>query len=39
MNVELTKSFINIVHKYSPKCFINHNYELIIEPKIIFISG
>lgn len=33
MNIELTKSFMNIVQKYSPNCFINHNYELIIEPK------
>lgn len=33
MNTELAKGFINIVHKYSPKCFINHNNELIVEPK------
>lgn len=33
MNTEIIKNFINIVYKYSPKCFINHRYELIIEPK------
>jgi len=33
MNIELTKGFIDIVQQYSPKCFINNNYELIVEPK------
>ena len=33
MNTEIIKNFINIVYKYSPKCFINHRLELIIEPK------
>jgi hypothetical protein len=33
MNTELIKGFINIVQKYSPKSFINHNNELIVEPK------
>lgn len=33
MNIKLVKSFMNIVQKYSPKCFINSNFELIIEPK------
>jgi len=32
MNTEIIKNFINIVCKYSPKCFINHRLELIIEP-------
>lgn len=29
MNIELIKEFMNIVCKYSSKCFINHNFELI----------
>lgn len=33
MNIELIKNFMDIVQKHSPKCFINHNVELIIEPK------
>ncbi|BAO05232.1 hypothetical protein AN649_13585 [Clostridium sporogenes] len=33
MNIELTKNFTNIVQKHSPNCFINYNYELIVEPK------
>lgn len=33
MNIELVKSFMRIVQKHSPKCFINHNFELIVEPK------
>lgn len=33
MNTELTKGFIDIVMKHSPKCFINNNYELIVEPE------
>ena len=33
MNIELIKGFISIVQKHSTKCFINHNYELIVEPK------
>jgi hypothetical protein len=33
MNIELTKKFMRIVQKHSPKCFINHNFELIVEPK------
>lgn len=33
MDRELIKGFIEIVQKYSPKCFINGNNELIIEPK------
>ncbi|MCC5439806.1 hypothetical protein AL714_16290 [Clostridium botulinum] len=33
MNIELTKNFMNIVQKHSPNCFINYNYELIVEPK------
>ncbi len=33
MNTDLIKCFIGIAQKHSPKCFINHNYELIIEPK------
>lgn len=33
MNIELVKDFMQIVQKHSPKCFINHNFELIVEPK------
>lgn len=33
MNIKLIKNFMGIVQNYSPKCFINNNYELIIEPK------
>lgn len=33
MDKDFIKKFINIVQKHSPKCFINVNYELIIEPK------
>ncbi|MFO1442959.1 hypothetical protein KDN24_06975 [Bacillus sp. Bva_UNVM-123] len=33
MNIELIKKFMKIVQKYSPSCFINSNFELIIEPK------
>lgn len=33
MNIELAKSFIKIVQKHSPNCFINHNFELIVEPE------
>ncbi len=33
MNIELTKNFMEIVRKHSPKCFINANFELIVEPK------
>lgn len=33
MNKDFIKRFIDIAHNYSPKCFINTRYELIIEPK------
>lgn len=33
MNIELTKGFMKIVQKYSPKCFINSSFELIVEPR------
>lgn len=33
MNIELAKNFMMIVRKHSPNCFINSNFELIIEPK------
>jgi hypothetical protein len=33
MNIELIKSFLKIVHKHSPNCFINSRFELIVEPK------
>lgn len=33
MDKDFIKKFINIVQKHSPKCFINVNYELIVEPK------
>lgn len=33
MNVELVKRFMKIVEKHSPNCFINSNFEVIIEPK------
>ena len=33
MNTELTKKFVAIARKYSPSCFINTSFELIIEPK------
>lgn len=33
MDAELVKSFMKIVKKHSPNCFINHNLEIIIEPK------
>lgn len=33
MNIDLAKTFMRLVQKYSPKCFINHNFELIVEPK------
>lgn len=33
MNSDVIINFINIVNKYSPKSFINHNFELIVVPK------
>ncbi|WP_026908933.1 hypothetical protein [Paucisalibacillus globulus] len=33
MNLELVKSFMKIVQTHSPNCFINHNFEIIIEPR------
>jgi len=33
MNKDFIEKFIDIVEKYSPKCFVNRNNELIIEPK------
>jgi hypothetical protein len=33
MNIELAKKFMKITEKYSPNCFINSNFELIVEPK------
>lgn len=33
MNIELAKKFMKIVQKFSPNCFINSNFELIVEPK------
>lgn len=33
MNIELAKNIMKIVQKHSPNCFINHNFELIVEPK------
>lgn len=33
MNIELVRGFVGIVRKHSPNCFINHNFELIVEPK------
>lgn len=33
MNKEFIDGFIDIVEKHSPKCFLNRNNELIIEPK------
>lgn len=32
MDTEVTKKFMRITQKYSPKCFINHNLEAIVEP-------
>jgi len=31
--LEITKEFMVIAKRYSPKCFINDQFELIIEPK------
>jgi hypothetical protein len=33
MNVELVSKFMKVVQKHSPSCFINHNFELIVEPR------
>ncbi|MEG1256634.1 hypothetical protein [Clostridium sp.] len=33
MNKDYIEKFIDIVENYSPKCFINRNNELIVEPK------
>lgn len=33
MNLELAKGFMKIVQRHSPKCFINPNIELIVEPR------
>lgn len=32
MNTKIIENFMNIVCKYSPKCFISHRLELIVEP-------
>lgn len=33
MEKDFIKKFINIAENHSPKCFVNKNNELIIEPK------
>jgi hypothetical protein len=33
VNIELAKKFMKVVGKFSPNCFINSNFELIVEPK------
>lgn len=33
MDIKLVKKFTKIVNKFSPNCFINSNFELIVEPK------
>lgn len=33
MNTIFIKHFVKTVEKHSPNCFINSNFELIIEPK------
>lgn len=33
MNKDFIEKFIDIVEKHSPKCFVNRNNELIVEPK------
>lgn len=33
MNVEVVQNFMKIAQKHSPRSFINHNFELIVEPK------
>lgn len=33
MNSALIKPFMVIIHRQSLQCFINYNFELIVEPK------
>jgi len=33
MNTEVVKEFLAVVRKHSPKCFINTQMEIIVEPK------
>lgn len=33
MNTEIIKKFMRLTQKHSPKAFINHNFELIVEPR------
>ncbi len=33
MNLVEIKKFMKILERYSPNCFINSNFELIVEPK------
>lgn len=32
MNTELVKSFMKVAKKHSPKSYLNHNMEMIVEP-------
>lgn len=33
MNTEVTKTFMKVAKKHSPKSYLNHNLEMIVEPK------
>lgn len=33
MNIIEIQKFMRILQKHSPKCFINHNFEMIVEPR------
>ena len=33
MNIEIAKKIMKITEKFSPNCFINSKFELIVEPK------
>ena len=33
MNADIAMNFLKIVKTFSPNCFINANFELIVEPK------
>jgi hypothetical protein len=33
LNTEVARKFMGIVQQHSPKCFINTNFELIVEPR------
>lgn len=33
MNISEIQKFMKVAVNYSPSCFINHNFEMIVEPK------